>query len=188
MSDEVAETKSIPSQFEEEWKKHPMRKPKLASVIINSCVGESGPSFERAKEILRQITDREPVERFAKETVRGFNIRKDEAIAAVITLRGEEAHQLLKRFLYAKDFMIKESSFDKQGNFSFGITEHVDIENAPFDPTLGTIGFNVTVKLERPGYRLKYRQRKRHRISKNHMLTKEEALKYVQIEFNVQIV
>ena len=188
MSDEVVEEQPIAPQFAEEWEKNPMRKPKLAALIINSCIGESGPRFERAKEILKQITNCEPVERYAKETVRGFAIRKGEPIAAMVTLRGEEAKTALKRLLYAHDHIVKASSFDMQGNFAFGIDEHVDIENAPFDPMLGTIGFNVVVKLERPGYRLKYRQYKRTRIPKKHLLTPEEAMEFVRTEFGVTIV
>ena len=189
MSDDVMQKESTTSsRYEEEWKKHPMRKPRLAALIINSCVGESGPRFERAKEVLRQITNKEPVERYAKKTVRGFNIRKGEPIAAVVTLRGEEAKKMLKRLLYATDYIIKASSFDEQGNFSFGIREHVDIENAPFDPMLGTIGFNVIVKLERPGYRLKYRQLKRKKIPKKHLLTKEEAIEFAQKELGIKVI
>jgi len=91
MSDEVIEEQTIAPQFAEEWEKNPMRKPRLAALIINSCIGESGPRFERAKEILKQITNCEPVERYAKQTVRGFAIRKGEPIAALVTLRGDEA-------------------------------------------------------------------------------------------------
>ncbi|MFW9852533.1 MAG: 50S ribosomal protein L5 [Candidatus Thorarchaeota archaeon] len=187
MSNEAIEQEPLKSEFAEEWEKNPMRKPKLTALIINASVGESGPRYERAKEILRQITNREPVERVAKESVRGFGIRKGEPIAAVVTIRGEEAKVMLKRFLYAYDYIVKAESFDQQGNFAFGIREHVDIEEAPFDPVLGTIGFNVVVKLERPGYRLKYRQRKRKKISKKHLLTPSEAMEYVRTEFGVTI-
>lgn len=188
MSDEVIEQEPIPLQYADEWKKNPMRRPILKALIINSCVGESGPRFERTREILRQITNCKPVERVAKRSERGFGIREGEPIAALITLRGEEAKKMLKRLLYAHDYQLKASSFDQQGNFAFGITEHVDIENAPFDPMLGTIGFNVVVKLERPGYRLKYRQHKRKKIPKKHLLTISEAMEFVRTEFEVQII
>ncbi|MHA2357596.1 MAG: 50S ribosomal protein L5 [Candidatus Heimdallarchaeaceae archaeon] len=187
MSDEAVEQEAYIPQFKEEWKKNPMKRPRLAALLINASVGESGPRFERAKEILRQITNKEPVDRAAKQSIRGFAIRKGEPIAALITLRGEEAKDMLKRLLYANDYIIKATSFDQQGNFAFGIKEHVDIENAPFDPMLGTIGFNVVVKLERPGYRLKYRQRKRKKIPKKHLLTPSEAMEYMITEFGVTI-
>lgn len=187
MAEEVIEKEPVVLQFAEEWKKHPMKKPRLTAVIVNTSVGESGPRFERSKEILRQITQKEPVDRPAKQSIRGFNIRKGEPIAAVVTLRGEEAKTMLKRFLYAYDYEVKASSFDQQGNFAFGIREHVDIEDAPFDPMLGTIGFNVVVKIERPGYRLKYRQRRRQRIPRRHLVTPEEAMEFMVTEFNVKI-
>ncbi|MCK4972243.1 MAG: 50S ribosomal protein L5, partial [Candidatus Heimdallarchaeota archaeon] len=72
MSDEVIEQEPIPLQYADEWKKNPMRRPRLKALIINSCVGESGPRFERTREILRQITNCKPVERVAKRSERGF--------------------------------------------------------------------------------------------------------------------
>ncbi len=188
MTEEVIEQEAFIPKFTEEWEKHPMKKPRLKALIINTSVGESGPRFERAKEILRQITKREPVDRPAKESIRGFGIRKGEPIAAVVTLRGEEAPVLLRRLLYAYDYEVKSSSFDQQGNFAFGITEHVDIEDAPFDPMLGTIGFNVIVKIERPGYRVKYRQRKRQKLPKKHYVSPEEAMEFVATEFDMKII
>jgi large subunit ribosomal protein L5 len=188
MTEEVMEQTQFEPKFAEEWKKNPMKKPKLKALIVNTCVGESGPRYERSKEILRQITNREPVDRQAKESIRGFNIRKGEPIASLVTLRGDEAGKALKRFLYAYDYEIKHSSFDEQGNFAFGITEHVDIEDAPFDPMLGTIGFNVVVKIERAGYRLKYRQRKRQGIPKKHLISPEEAMEYLVTEFGMKII
>ncbi|MHA1200069.1 MAG: 50S ribosomal protein L5 [Candidatus Heimdallarchaeaceae archaeon] len=188
MAEEVLEQEAFVPKFTEEWEKHPMKKPILKALIINTCVGESGPRFERAKEILRQITKREPVDRPAKDSIRGFGIRKGEPIAAVVTLRGEDASVLLRRLLYAYDYEVKSSSFDQQGNFAFGITEHVDIEDAPFDPMLGTIGFNVIVKIERPGYRVKYRQRKRQKIPKKQYVSPEEAKEFITTEFDMRIV
>ncbi len=187
MAEDVIEQEPIVLQFAEDWKKHPMKKPILKAVIVNTCVGESGPRFERSKEILRQITEKEPVDRPAKESIRGFSITKGEPIAAVVTLRREDAKNILKRLFYALDYEIQASSFDEQGNFAFGITEHVDIENAPFDPSLGTIGFNVVVKIERPGYRLKYRQRLRQRVPRKHLVTPEEAMEFIRTEFEVNI-
>ncbi len=178
----------ITEKYSKEWEAHPMRKPRLKAVILNACIGESGPRFERAKAILQKITNRVPSERVAKKSIRDFGIRKGEPIAAVVTLRYDDAKEILDRCLYAKDYIIKEKAFDNQGNFSFGIKEHVDIKDAPFDPMLGTIGFNVVVKLERPGYRLKYRRNKRKRIPKRHLITKEEAMEFVHKEFNVKIV
>ena len=188
MTEEVMEQAQFEPKFTDEWKKNPMKKPRLKALIINTCVGESGPRYERSKEILRQITNREPVDKPAKQSIRGFNIRKGESIASVVTLRGEEAAKALRRFLYAYDYEVKASSFDQQGNFAFGIREHVDIEDAPFDPMLGTIGFNVVVKIERAGYRIKYRQRKRQSVPRKHLVTPEEAKEYLVTEFGVKII
>ena len=60
--------------------------------------------------------------------------------------------------------------------------------NAPFVTMLGTIGFNVVVKIERAGYRLKYRQRKRQSIPKKHLISPEEAMEYLVTEYGMKVI
>jgi hypothetical protein len=44
------------------------------------------------------------------------------------------------------------------------------------------------VKIERAGYRIKYRQRKRQKLPKKQYVTPEEAMEYMATEFDVKII
>ena len=77
----------------------------------------------------------------------------DEPIGVSVTVRGEDAKELLKRLFEAKGNQVKGRSFDNFGNYSFGINEHIDIPGVKYDPKVGIMGLGVSVTLTRPGYR-----------------------------------
>ncbi|MHC1601513.1 MAG: 50S ribosomal protein L5, partial [Candidatus Nezhaarchaeales archaeon] len=126
--------------------------------------------------------------RKAKKTIKEFGIRKGENIACVVTLMKDKAVEFLKKALEAVDYKIKRSSFDEYGNFSFGIKEHISLPGVKYDPMLGIFGFDVCVTIERPGYRVMKRRRKKSDIGKNHRVTREESIKFVQEFLGVKIV
>ena len=165
-----------------------MLKPKIEKVVINCCVGKSGEPLEKAMRILQELTGQKPSIRRAKKTIKDFGIRRKEPIACVVTLRGERAREFLSRAFQAVDNRISKSSFDEMGNFSFGIKEHIDIPGVKYDPELGIIGMDVSVALERPGFRVKRRRRARSKIGTEHLLSPDEAISFIREEFNVEIV
>ena len=173
--------------FKAKWQSNPMLKPRIEKVVVNVCVGKSGEALEKAMKILEVLTGQKPCFRRAKRTIRDFGIRRREPIACMVTLRGEKAMDFLKRALDAVDNRISASSFDKSGNFSFGIREHIDIPGIKYSPDLGIIGMDVTVVLRRPGYRVKYRRRAKSKISSKHKLTAEESMAFVREELGVEI-
>jgi len=165
-----------------------MLKPRIEKVVINCCVGKSGEPLEKAMKILQELTGQKPSIRRAKKTIKDFGIRRKEPIACVVTLRGERAKEFLSRAFQAVDNKISKSSFDEMGNFSFGIKEHIDIPGVKYDPELGIIGMDVSVVLERPGFRVKRRRRARSKVGTEHLLSPDEAISFIREEFNVEIV
>ncbi len=172
----------------ERWNKNPMLKPYVAKVVINIGVGESGERLQRAVRLLRELTGQEPSIRRAKRTIKEFGIRKREPIATVITLRGKKALEFLDRALEAVGRRIKASSFDDYGNLSFGIAEHIMLPGTKYDPEIGVFGMDVSVKLERPGYRVMRRRRKRSKIPRRHRVSKTEAIVFFIKELNVRVI
>ncbi len=79
------------------------------------------------------------------------------------------------------------SSFDDRGNCSFGIREHIEIPGTKYDPETGIFGLNVSVLLERPGYRVSRRRRARSVIGKNHFVNREEAIKFFKEALGVEV-
>ena len=175
-------------EIRKKWNENPMLKPRIEKVTANISVGTSGEPLEKAATILKQLTDQQPCKRKAKQTIRDFGIRKGEPIACLVTLRKEKAKDFLKKTFRAVDNKLSKRSFDRYGNFSFGIKEHIEIPGTKYVPELGIYGMDVSVALGRPGYRVKRRHRTKSKIAADHLLTAEEALLFIKDEFEVEVV
>jgi large subunit ribosomal protein L5 len=165
---------------------NPMKTIKIGSVVLNMSVGASEDRLNRAITVLTRLTGQKPAIRRAKKTIKEFKIRKNEPIACMVTVRGKKAEELLNRLFEAVNRRIKSSYFTQFGNFSFGIKEYIDIPGMSYDPSIGILGMDVAVNLHRPGYRVKYR-RKKSKIGKDHLITKEEAIEFIKNKFNVVV-
>ncbi|MEB3816884.1 MAG: 50S ribosomal protein L5 [Desulfurococcales archaeon] len=161
----------------EEWKRSPMRKPRIAKVTVNISLGYSGERLVKAAKLLEELTGQKPVFRKAKRTIRAFGVRKGENIAVMVTLRGQRAIEFLKKALEAVGRRLKVSSIDQHGNVSFGIEEHILIPGVRYDPELGILGMDVAITIERPGHRIvrRKRMRKSH-IPLRHRVKPEETM------------
>lgn len=179
------EPKVIKSKHE--WTGNPMLKPKIEKVTVNMSEGKSGAPLQQAVTILKKLTNQEPSKRAAKKTIREFGIRKGESIACLVTIREEKAKEFLRKAFYAIENKLSKYNFDRQGNFSFGIKEHIDLPGVKYAPELGIHGMDVSVSLGRPGYRVKRKHRARSKIGKKHLLTTEEAILFIKDEFDVEI-
>src|SRR6266852_9182088 len=106
---------------------NPLRLVRIEKITLNIATGKSGDPLEKAKKVLNQLTSQTPATKRAKKTIKDFGIRKGEPIAAIVTLRRDEANSFLTRALDAVNNKVKESSFDGYGNFSFVIREDIEI-------------------------------------------------------------
>jgi large subunit ribosomal protein L5 len=165
-----------------------MLKPKIEKVVVNISVGKSGEPLEKATRVLKEITGQTPCKRRAKDSVRDFNIRKGESIACIATLRDEKALEFLNKALPIVDKKLSARSFDKQGNFSFGLKEHIELPGVKYDPDVGIFGMDVCVSMIRPGYRVKSRRKHKAKIGSKHVLTPEESMTFARETFGVEIV
>jgi large subunit ribosomal protein L5 len=175
-------------EIRKKWENQPMLKPKIEKVVVNISVGKSGEPLEKATKVLKEITGQTPCKRKAKESVRDFNIRKGESIACIVTLRKAKAIEFLNKVLPVVDKKLSGRSFDKQGNFSFGIKEHIELPGVKYDPDVGIFGMDVCVSVIRPGYRVKTRRRGRSKLGAKHVLTPEESLVFAKEALGVEIV
>ena len=149
-----------------------MKKISLDKIVLNMGVGESGEAIEVAKKALKQISGKKSCARDAKATQRDWGVRKGEPIGVSVTVRGNDAKELLKRLLEAKGNEVNGSSFDDFGNYSFGIKEHIDIPGVKYDPKIGILGLGASVVLTRPGYNIRFRSKHKASIGKAHTISK----------------
>ena len=172
----------------QKWEKQPMLKPRIEKVVVNLNVGKSGEPLDKASRVLKELTEQTPIKTKAKKTVRDFGIREGEPIAAVVTLRKEKAIDFLTKVLPVVENKISRSSFDKQGNFAFGIQEHIEIAGVKYDPDIGIFGMDVCVAMGRPGYHVKKRRKRKANVGPKHVLTPEESVVFIKKALGVEIV
>jgi large subunit ribosomal protein L5 len=169
------------------WETQPMLKPRIDKVVVNLNVGKSGTPLENASNVLIKLTGQKPIKRKAKKTIRDFGIRQGEPISCVVTLRKEHAITFLKKVLPVLDNKLSRSSFDRQGNFAFGLKEHIEIAGVKYDPNVGIFGMDVCVSINRPGNRVKIRRKHKTHIGNSHLLTPDESIAFIKQILEVEI-
>ena len=171
-----------------DWQENKMRKPKIASITLHCCVGESGEALERVKKIIESIVGMKTAETRAKRSFREFGIREGEPIGAIVTVRDEASiKKLVERLFYPRDNKISPRNFDREGNFGFGVKEHIDIPGTKYDPNLGVTGLDVSLKIERPGFRVKRRFRAPTKIPMKHRISQDEAIVFAETELGLSV-
>ncbi|HMK54113.1 MAG TPA: 50S ribosomal protein L5 [Methanobacteriaceae archaeon] len=166
---------------------NPMQEVKVAKATVSIGVGEGGEQLARAEKLLETITHQKPVRTFSKVTNPEFGIRKGQPIACKVTLRDEKAYNAVKMVLDGVGNKLRASQFDRNGNVSFGIEEHIDIPGMRYDPDIGIFGMNVSITFEKPGYRIKRRKIQRKHIPHKHQVTTPETQEYMREKFQVKI-
>ncbi|MFH1445404.1 MAG: 50S ribosomal protein L5 [Nanoarchaeota archaeon] len=166
---------------------NPMKQIKIEKITINRGVGEAGPGIEKAQKMLQMITGNKKVVVTKTHKRNTFGVAKGRPIGVKTTVRGKDAKVLLEKLLGESEKMIKPSSFDNQGNFSFGIHEYINIPGVRYDPDIGILGMDVCVTLERPGFRVKKRRLK-NKIGRSHRITKEESIEFAKKELGVKLI
>jgi large subunit ribosomal protein L5 len=164
-----------------------MRTPKVEKVTVHMSVGESGKKLSNAEMIMQTITGQKPVRNFAQKTLPAFGIKKGEAIGCKVTLRGAKAEKFLNTAFAIKEKTLNLKSFDKSGNFAFGIEEHTDFPGLEYDPDIGIYGMDVLVSIERPGYRIKRRKAQQQEIPIGHKLTKDDSIAFLNSKYGVEV-
>lgn len=116
--------------------KNPMSQPRLQKITINVNMGRH---LDGAKippnvrgtviETIQKISGQKPVVQKAKKSVANFKVREGVESSAMVTMRRERMWHFLDRFINLatpriKDFRgLPRNAFDRQGNYSVGLSE-----------------------------------------------------------------
>ncbi len=162
-----------------------MRRIQVDKVVINMGVGESGEKLAKADKLLERIVAQKPIRRMAKRSLQPLSIKKGEAIACNVTLRGVRADDFLKRCFKIQNKLYK-SQLDTLGNFSFGVEEHTDF-GYRYEPTVGIFGMDVSVALKRPGYRIKERKIQKKKLPMKQRINKADVIAFLEADYGVEM-
>ncbi len=165
-----------------------MRRIFVEKVVFNIGTGTDQKTLERAIALIEYITGVNPVKTFATKRIPTWGVRPGIPLGCKLTLRGGKALELIPKLLGAKDNKLPESCFDNHGNVSFGVPEYIELPGVKYNPDIGMMGFQVTIKLARPGLRVAKRRVKKAKPGKKQLVTKEEAINYFKQHYNVEVV
>ncbi len=158
----------------------------IDKVVVNMGVGADPDQMKKSEKVIKEITGKTPVKTTSDKRVPDWGLRPGLVIGLKVTLRGEEAKEFLKKAFIAKENKLNKKSFDKEGNFGFGIREHIELPGIKYDPKLGIIGFDVLVTLKKRGYRVKQRKIKKTTVGRKQRVKTQEAIKFVE-EMGIEI-
>ncbi len=164
-----------------------MKDIRIEKLTLNIGAGEAGAKLEKSERLLKELTGIKPTTTSSQKRIPTWNVRPGLTIGTKVTLRGEKAEEMLKRLLSSVDNRVSPKNFDKQGNFSFGIPEYIEIPGIEYIPEVGIIGLEVAITLERPGFRIKKRKYNQRKVPTRHKITKEEAMEFIKQKYQTTI-
>lgn len=147
---------------------------RVSKVCLNINPSSVGDQVTRASRVINQLTGQKAMLARSHRSIPKFGIRRGDKIAAYVTVRGKKAEEIMHKALNVHDYELPKSCFSRQGNFGFGIKEHIDL-GLKYDRDIGIHGMDIYVVLERPGYRVRRRKHCRSRIGQRQRITQEEA-------------
>ena len=134
--------------------KNTFMSPKLNKVVINMGLGLDGADakiLKSTEDDLAKITGQKPTITKFKKSVANFKTRKGTNAGLKVTLRGNKMYEFIDRLVNIalpriKDFRgLSSKGFDKFGNYTFGIKEHIIFPEVNFDRIDKIRGLDVVV-------------------------------------------
>ncbi|MDC3117897.1 50S ribosomal protein L5 [Candidatus Pelagibacter sp.] len=128
--------------------------PKIEKVVLNMGLGLDGNDskiLKSCEEDLAKITGQKPVITKFKKSVANFKTRKGSNAGLKVTLRKNKMYEFLDRLVNialprVKDFRgLSINGFDKFGNYTFGIKEHIIFPEVSFDRADKVRGIDVVI-------------------------------------------
>ena len=132
-----------------------MQIPRLEKIALNiGCGSEAARDSKKAKSAqddLSAIAGQKAVITKARKSIAGFRVREGMALGTRATLRGDRMYEFLDRLIMIampriRDFRgVSAKSFDGQGNFAFGLKEHIVFPEIDYDKVDEIWGMDVVI-------------------------------------------
>jgi len=148
-------SKQIRSELKEKFSfKNSFMSPQIKKVVLNMGLGVDGNDNKIVKsceEDLGKITGQKPVITKFKKSISNFKTRKGTNAGLKVTLRKDKMYEFIDRLVNIalpriKDFRgLSIKGFDKFGNYTFGIKEHIIFPEVNFDKVEKIRGLDITI-------------------------------------------
>jgi large subunit ribosomal protein L5 len=143
---------------------NPHTVPKLKKIIVNRGLGLAAQNTNILKkniEEFEKITGQKPIITKSKKAIAGFKIRENMELGLTVTLRGEKMYTFLTKLIFFTFAQIRDfrglslRSFDKSGNYTFGLKEQLIFPEIDYDDVDQIQGFTINIVLDHnsPKYR-----------------------------------
>ncbi|GIU68420.1 MAG: hypothetical protein KatS3mg001_270 [Candidatus Pacearchaeota archaeon] len=161
-----------------------MNQIKIEKVVLS--IGGKGETLERGAKLLELLSGQKAAKMKTKKRIATFGIRPKLEVGVVVSVR-KNAEEFLKKFLAAKDNVLKKSQVT-DNTLSFGIKEYIEIPKVEYQRDIGILGLDVSVTFTKPGKRVKLKKIKSGRFPKKQQVSKEEIIKFMQEKFNTKFI
>ena len=130
--------------------------PHISKVVLNMGLGIDGNDskiIKSCQEDLANITGQMPVITKFRKSIANFKTRKNSNSGLKVTLRKNKMYEFLDRLVNIalpriKDFRgLSSNGFDKFGNYSFGIKEHIIFPEVSFDRADKVRGLDIVISI-----------------------------------------
>lgn len=134
--------------------------PRLDKIVINMGVGEALADvkiLDKAMDDLMLISGQKPLMRRAKKAISNFKVKENNPVGCKVTLRRQRMYEFLDRFISIalpriRDFRgVPDSSFDKAGNYTLGLTEQTIFPELEMDRIGRVQGMDIVFVIKNSG-------------------------------------
>ena len=131
-----------------------MQVPRISKITLNMGVGQAVADkkvLEHAVKDMEKIAGQKPLKTLARKSVAAYKIRDGYPIGCKVTLRRERMYEFLDRLVNiaiprTRDFRgLNPKSFDRQGNYSLGVTEQIVFPEIDYDHIDAIRGMDITI-------------------------------------------
>ena len=131
--------------------------PKIVKVVLNMGLGLDGNDskiLKSCEEDLAKIAGQKSVITKFKKSVANFKTRKGSNAGLKVTLRKDKMYEFIDRLVNIalpriKDFRgLSPKGFDKFGNYTFGIKEHIIFPEVSFDRADKVRGLDIIIVIK----------------------------------------
>tara|TARA_B100001113_G_scaffold164634_1_gene134671 strand:- start:269 stop:820 length:552 start_codon:yes stop_codon:yes gene_type:complete len=131
--------------------------PQIQKIVLNMGLGIDGNDakiIKSSQEDLAAITGQKPVITKFKKSISNFKTRKNTNAGIKVTLRKNKMYEFIDRLVNIalpriKDFRgLSPNGFDKFGNYTFGIKEHIIFPEVNFDKVEKIRGLDITIVIK----------------------------------------